>query len=140
MAAAMELERRKVGELQRKEEEKRAKIEAKRQRKESELRAARERAGDEEDRERLRQWQEAELHRERLEVSDQMLCDPPEALRVATDEEDTGGAAPQRRIPLRYFSRNRLVAWEYPGPGGVGVTFAPLIGVAAGAVDSDDEW
>jgi hypothetical protein len=156
--AAMDLEKQKVHELRRKEEEKRAKSDAKRRRRESEAMKAADAADAASERARLEEWQDAELHRRRIAVSDKMLTSPEyvdvegaaEAIGalslpgafvpLPTSSSPTGPPKPER-VPLHYFTQNTAVAWETPGAGGVGIRFAPLIGVTPGAAaGSEDEW
>jgi len=157
--SAMDLGRVKVEELRRKEEEKRTKADAKRRKRESDAMQAAEAADAAKDQARLKEWQDGELHTRRLAVSEQMLTSPKmidvdgaaEAvgalhLPVSTSSSSSSSTSADEppepeRIPLHYLSRCHAVAWETPGVGGVGIRFAPLIGVTPGAAqDSDDEW
>jgi septal ring factor EnvC (AmiA/AmiB activator) len=133
--ASMALERKKLEDIRLKEEERRMRIEAKRRRRVEEESAAMETRDAEVDKERLRKWQESELHSRRLELSEALLSGPISAMRL----NDLN--APHERIPLKYLSQHQTMSWELPAPGG-GIIFAPLIGVpvGAGADSSDGEW
>jgi hypothetical protein len=130
--AALALEKKKLEELNRKKEDKKSRSDAKRRKREEEAALELEYWEEQRDQERLREWQEAELFKKYSELSIEMIEGPIESLKV---EEPV-----RERIPLRFFARNKMVAWEYPAPGGLGTSFAPLIGAPAREGDSDDEW
>jgi hypothetical protein len=152
LAAAMELERAKVEDLKRREAERKAGKEAKRRKKELLADGTSEKAEASDDRARLAAWQAAEEKKEWAERSKSIMEAPPDPapLRTAASqpakgaedgdgEDRAAGLEGRSCIPLSFFTRDRLVAWEYPAAKGHGTCFAPLIGVAAGDM-SEDEW
>ena len=83
----------------------------------------------------------------RNERSAAIMQGPPECASAAPMCDNVDGSGGEAgggdlaTIPLHYFSRDRSVAWEYPGPGGVGTSYAQLIGVSKAREDcSEDEW
>ena len=86
-----------------------------------------------EDREKLRVWQESQLHEQRHTTSEQIISEPAPS--------ETHAEPP---VPLHYFSRHKSVAWQYPGADGV-VSFARRVdagpaGNSADAAVSGDDW
>lgn len=131
--ATMALEKKKLEDLDKKRQEKKNRMDIKRRKLEEEEAADRESRQDRTDQERLREWQEAELNKKYSELSIKIIEGPVEAMQKTKDPD-------QESIPLNYFSQNKMVAWEYPGPYGVGISYAPLIGAPARDGGSDDEW
>jgi hypothetical protein len=158
--AALKLERAKVAELQRKEKERKLKkADAKRRAAASSSSspysssASAESSAAQSNAERLQAWQAEERHRRLGERSAVMIEAPPLPARgdvpsssgphggaPAISAEDAAAAAvgEGRAIPLAYFCRHKMVAWELPGR-----RFASLIGFTPSkdpADDSPDEW
>jgi hypothetical protein len=158
--AALKLERAKVAELQRKEKERKLKkADAKRRAAASSSSspysssASAESSAAQSNAERLQAWQAEERHRRLGERSAVMIEAPPLPARgdvpsssgphggaPASSAEDAAAAAvgEGRAIPLAYFCRHKMVAWELPGR-----RFASLIGFTPSkdpADDSPDEW
>jgi hypothetical protein len=160
--AALKLERAKVAELQRKEKERKLKkADAKRRAAASSSSSSPPHSSSaseaslaaQSNAERLQAWQAEERHRRLGERSAVMIEAPPLPARgdvpsssgphggaPASSAEDAAAAAvgESRAIPLAYFCRHKMVAWELPGR-----RFASLIGFTPSkdpADDSPDEW
>jgi hypothetical protein len=147
--AALKLERDKVAELQRKEQERKLKKSTSKRQAAAAAKAAASAAAKQSDAERLQAWQAEERHRRLSERSAKMIEAPPVSARgrsrraedeAAASDEDAAAVAigKGQRIPLGYLCRHKMVAWELPGR-----RFAPLIGFTPSkdpADDSPDEW